>query len=215
MYLSYGKSISTPSTSTKPDPDVEAVNSCLNRLGLALRPGTWKVDAFPFHWLRYVPGYLSQLKEGHKIELELFQKHMGYVRERMGISSNEKKEGEEGGVGGGAPESFGKYLLTHQDSLGLSDDEVAYLAGSMFGAGSDTTASAISIVIMASALHPEEQRKVQEELDRVVGRERRPTFEDREELKYLWAFVLESFRWRPVSAGGMYLLSFDASNSAT
>ena len=33
---------------------------------------------------------------------------------------------------------FTTYLLEHQEESGLSDDELAYLAGSMFGAGSDT-----------------------------------------------------------------------------
>ena len=42
----------------------------------------------------------------------------------------------------------------------------------MFGAGSDTTASAISISIMAAACYPDAQAKVQEELDSVIGKER-------------------------------------------
>jgi len=42
----------------------------------------------------------------------------------------------------------------------------------MFGAGSDTTASAISIAVMAAACYPEAQTKVQEELDAVIGRGR-------------------------------------------
>jgi cytochrome P450 len=72
------------------------------------------------------------------------------------------------------PESFGKYLLERQNELGLSDGQAAYLAGSMFGAGSDTIASAISIGVLAAACYPEAQAKVQEELDaiRVIGSER-------------------------------------------
>jgi cytochrome P450 len=42
----------------------------------------------------------------------------------------------------------------------------------MFGAGSDTMASAISITVLAAACYPMAQAKVQEELDAVVGRER-------------------------------------------
>lgn len=38
------------------------------------------------------------------------------------------------------------------------------------------TASAITIMMMAAALHPEAQAKVQEELDSVVGREKRALF---------------------------------------
>ena len=70
------------------------------------------------------------------------------------------------------PQSFGKYLLERQQELELSDNETAYLAGSIFGAGSDTTASAISISIMAGACFPKAQAKVQEELDNVIGKER-------------------------------------------
>ena len=40
----------------------------------------------------------------------------------------------------------------------------------MFGAGSDTTASAISISILAAACFPNAQAKVQEELDNVIGK---------------------------------------------
>ena len=70
------------------------------------------------------------------------------------------------------PPSFGKYLLEQQASLGLSFDETSYLAGSMFGAGSDTTASGISVGVLAAACYPEEQKRVQEELDAVIGRSR-------------------------------------------
>ena len=72
----------------------------------------------------------------------------------------------------------------------------------MFGAGSDTTASAISVALMAAACYPEAQRKVQEELDQVIGKDRAPTFADQDSLPQTMAFVLESFRWRPVTSGG-------------
>jgi cytochrome P450 len=42
----------------------------------------------------------------------------------------------------------------------------------MYGAGSDTTAAAISIAVMAAACYPEVQRWVQEELDQALGKGR-------------------------------------------
>jgi len=182
MALAYGKS-----PGAYDDPDVIAVNRCLVRLGVTLRPGVWQVDIYP--WLRYVPGYLKELKDGHAEELALFKNQLGVVKGQM-------DRGE------AIPESFGKYLLERQASLGLSDDETAYLAGSMFGAGSDTTASAISIGVLAAACYPEAAARVQDELDNVVGRERPPTFADQDMLPQLNAFMLETFRWRPVTAGG-------------
>ncbi|RDB27330.1 O-methylsterigmatocystin oxidoreductase [Hypsizygus marmoreus] len=182
MALAYGKD-----AGGHDDPDVVAVNRCLVRLGVALRPGLWQVDIYPF--LRYVPGYLKELQDGHAEELGLFKKHLFMVKQQM-------ERGES------VPECFGKYLLERQASLALTDDETAYLAGSMFGAGSDTTASAISVGVLAAACYPEAQAKVQEELDNVIGRERAPTFADQDSLPQLNAFVLETFRWRPVTAGG-------------
>lgn len=38
-------------------------------------------------------------------------------------------------------------------------------------------------------------KKAQEELDRVVGRERLPDFSDRESLSYVNALVEEVYRW--------------------
>jgi len=55
---------------------------------------------------------------------------------------------------------------------------------------------------MAAACFPIAQSKVQEELDNVIGRERAPTLADQDKLPQTAAFVLETFRWRPVSAGG-------------
>ncbi|PPQ96503.1 hypothetical protein CVT26_010438 [Gymnopilus dilepis] len=179
MTLAYGKN-----AQIHDDPDIIAVNRCLTTLGNNLRPGLWKVDAYPF--LRYIPGYLKELQDGHKEELALFKGELKEVKAKM-------DRGEE------VPQSFGKYLLERQKELELSDDETAYLAGSMFGAGSDTTASAISIAVMAAACYPEAQAKVQEELDTVIGP---PTLEDQDKLPQTMAFVLETFRWRPVSAGG-------------
>ncbi|KAL0948574.1 hypothetical protein HGRIS_011133 [Hohenbuehelia grisea] len=181
MALAYGKD-----PESYHDPEVQAVNRCLTRLGLNMRPGLWKVDVYP--WLRYIPGYMRELKDGHREELQLFKSQLQMVRDKM--TTNQ------------APHSFAKYLLERQADLELSDDEMSYLAGALFGAGSDTTASAISVSIMAAACYPETQKKVQEELDAVVGPDRPPTMDDQDMLPQTMAFVLETMRWRPVSAGG-------------
>lgn len=48
-------------------------------------------------------------------------------------------------IKGKAPTSFARYLLEHQQRFQLSDDELAYLAGSMFGAGADTVSRQIYV----------------------------------------------------------------------
>jgi hypothetical protein len=94
MALAYGKN-----PKSYEDPDILAVNRCLARLGNALRPGVWKVDVFPFLRLanpsvifitftfsfshRYIPGYLTELHDGHAEELSLFKQQLQDIRLSM------------------------------------------------------------------------------------------------------------------------------------
>ncbi|KAK0478954.1 cytochrome P450, partial [Armillaria novae-zelandiae] len=78
------------------------------------------------------------------------------------------------------------------------DDETAYLARSMFTASSDTMASKIGVAVTAATCYPEMQKKVQEDLDTVIGKDRHAS----DILPQTMVFVLESFRWRPVTSGG-------------
>lgn len=54
-------------------------------------------------------------------------------------------------------------------------------------------------------LFPECQTKAQEELDRVIGRNRIPHFSDRSFLPYVDALVKEVFRWFPVAPSGQLI----------
>jgi cytochrome P450 len=51
---------------------------------------------------------------------------------------------------------------------------------------------------LAASLYPDVQKKAQEELDAVTGRERLPTFEDRSRLPFVDAVCKEVLRWKPV-----------------
>ncbi|KAK0469562.1 cytochrome P450 [Desarmillaria tabescens] len=58
--------------------------------------------------------------------------------------------------------------------------------------------SVVLSTILVFLLHPEIQTKVQAELDAVVGYTRLPNFEDRLQLPYIEAILLEALRWNPV-----------------
>ncbi|TFK68367.1 cytochrome P450 [Pluteus cervinus] len=182
LTLAYGKT--TPTSYS--DPEVQRINECLSRLGDALRPGAYRVDTIPL--LRYVPGYLDKLREAHRLELALFSEQLGGVLKKM--------------TTGDFVPSFTSYLVENQSEIQLSDNELAYLSGSIFGAGSETTASGLSFMIMAAACHPEAQTQVQNQLDQIVGKDRHPVFSDEELLSQVTAFYIECGRWRPISAGG-------------
>lgn len=52
--------------------------------------------------------------------------------------------------------------------------------------------------LIAMMQFPEVQEKAQKEMDAVVGRDRLPTWEDRDNLVYLEALIREVLRWRPM-----------------
>ncbi|XP_036700982.1 cytochrome P450 1A2 isoform X2 [Balaenoptera musculus] len=68
------------------------------------------------------------------------------------------------------------------------------LVNDIFAAGFDPITTAISWSLLYLVTNPEIQRKIQEELDTVIGRARRPRLSDRSQLPYLEAFILETFR---------------------
>ena len=78
----------------------------------------------------------------------------------------------------------------------------SFVCFSFLELGCSQVQSALSIVFFSIALHPAEQKRAQEEIDRVVGTERLPTFEDRESLPYVEAIWRESLRWRPALPQG-------------
>ncbi|KAG1807822.1 cytochrome P450 [Suillus subaureus] len=184
MKIAFGKN--TPTSAT--DSEVIEMHQMVGMVGRILRPGAYLVDSIP--WLRYLPWYGRDLKlwfeRAKKLNLGLLNR----VREQM--QSNED-------IG----PSFAKYMLENSQSYGLAETEVAFLGGAFFGAGSDTTSASIFTVLMAAAYFPEEQAKVQAELDAVTGRHRVPTFADQGSLPRLQAFISEALRWRPVASTGL------------
>ncbi|KAG2142378.1 cytochrome P450 [Suillus clintonianus] len=184
MKIAYGKA--TPTSAT--DPEVIQARRHLRIFRIARRPGTYLVDTIP--WLRYLPWYGQELKREFKRQNQLYTDQLNRVKQQIGSNVD-------------AGPSFAKYALENVKFLGLTEMEIASLAGTFFTAGSDTTALAICTVLMAAACFPEEQAKVQAEIDVVVGRNRVPTFADDKSLPRLHAFISEALRWRPLIPGGL------------
>ncbi|KAI5892518.1 cytochrome P450 [Schizophyllum commune H4-8] len=85
--------------------------------------------------------------------------------------------------------------MTHEDIRGA--------AGAIYAAGQDTTWATLTVFVLNMVLNPGIQRKAREEIDRVVGRDRLPSFSDRASMPYLNHVLLETLRWCPVSPVGV------------
>ena len=55
----------------------------------------------------------------------------------------------------------------------------------------------LSVFVLAMLHNPDAQRRAQQQVDAVVGRQRMPTTVDRDKLPYVHALVMELFRWLP------------------
>ncbi|KAF2874787.1 cytochrome P450 [Massariosphaeria phaeospora] len=99
-----------------------------------------------------------------------------------------------------APECFVKQVIeSNYAAQGVSELQAAFLAGSLIEAGSETTSAAINTAILYLAATPSARAAAYEEVSRVVGASRSPTFTDEPQLPYIRAIVKETMRIRPVT----------------
>ncbi|KAH8915872.1 putative cytochrome P450 [Atractiella rhizophila] len=89
-----------------------------------------------------------------------------------------------------------------RDQYQLSDREVGSLTGSLFGAGSETTSSTLVTLTLALCAFPHVVTKAHAELEKVVGSQRSPTWDDAPNLPYVRGLISELFRWRSVAIIG-------------
>ncbi|KAH6607121.1 hypothetical protein Trco_003434 [Trichoderma cornu-damae] len=75
---------------------------------------------------------------------------------------------------------------------------IAWSAEMVFAGGSDTTVSALMAFVLGMILYPAVQQKAQEEIDRVVGPDRLPGYQDQFDLPYVNALIKEMLRWFPI-----------------
>ncbi|VDB83458.1 unnamed protein product [Peniophora sp. CBMAI 1063] len=173
------------------DTRVKQINEFAQTASSAAAPGAYLVEVMP--WMRHIPSAFAPWKREaeafYRRSDALFSKFFGRVQESID--------------NGAERASFSATLIHDRDRYGLSTHENVWLAASVYAAGSDTTRAALSWWSLAMLLHPEVQKRAQDELDSVVGRARVPTFADMPRLPYISAIIKESIRWRPVTPLGV------------
>jgi cytochrome P450 len=189
MLVSYGYRI--PSFK---DPLISKIFSVLEHLSLMMEPGAFAVETFPA--LAVLPEFLvgnwyswgkKAFAHDSKIYLELWETLKKTTKE------------------GTARDCFCKdFYLGDPEKNGIDDLLAAYTCGGLIEAGSETTATTINNWMLAMTLYPEEMKKAQEEVDRVVGADRLPDWDDEKDLPFIRAMIKETLRWRPVNKYGMY-----------
>ncbi|KAF2113997.1 cytochrome P450 [Lophiotrema nucula] len=160
-------------------------------------PGKYAVESYPI--LKHVPDILAPWKADIKAhgrrEAEANIHLVNLVRSDI---ARAKTQGAE------IPDSLCKLLLElrEKEHIPLSERDFSFVPASLFGAGSDTTASTLCTAFLALVTHPAALHAAHNELDTVIGASRTPTFDDEARLPYIRALVKEVLRWRPVAVLG-------------
>ncbi|KAG9048572.1 hypothetical protein FS837_012513 [Tulasnella sp. UAMH 9824] len=72
-----------------------------------------------------------------------------------------------------------------------------------YAAGAETSESTFRSFLLAMTLYPEVQAAAHAEIDRVIGRDRMPTFGDQSSTPYITALLQEALRWNPAGPIGV------------
>ncbi|KAI0813661.1 putative cytochrome P450 oxidoreductase OrdA-like protein [Xylaria sp. FL0064] len=172
---------------------ISMVGDAMDKFARAAVPGAFLVDLFPI--LNGLPDWMpgtSWKKTARQWGSELMcvtNVPYTFVKHQMAQGTYET--------------SFLSGLIEAGDSDAEADDINKWSAMSLYTAGADTTVSAIATFYLAMTIYPEVQRRGQEEIDRVVGKDRLPTLDDRDDLPYVDAIVKETLRWHPVAPMGL------------
>lgn len=181
----------TPAIHSVEDEYVRRINDHVMRVAQSTLPGSHWVELLP--WMKHIPSKFAKWKrtaeEWFRRDSEMFEGLVDSVRTNLAKGVDRP--------------SLSATFIKNQSRNGLDGREMAWLASTMYGAGSETTTSSMYWWMLAMVAFPETQRRAQAELDAVVGRSRIPSFSDLPCLPYLRAMVKEVLRWRAVLPVGI------------
>lgn len=144
-------------------------------------PKVWLVDIFPF--LQYIPSWFPGAtfrrigNEGKKIGAKV--RFWGFSLVEQDVAN------------GVADNSI---ISTYINDPSVPNEHLRDAVAMMYSAGSDTSATSIVNFFFVMTLYPEVQRKVHEELDKLIGGGRVPNMKEIKELEYFNAAWNESMR---------------------
>ncbi|XP_011861917.1 PREDICTED: cytochrome P450 306a1 [Vollenhovia emeryi] len=148
------------------------------------------LNFLPF--LRFLPRYgkvMELLVDGQLKTHQVYQKIIDEHRARREKTDNFLA-------------AFDEAMSTNADNGYFTQPQFYHLLADLFGAGTDTTLTTFRWFLLFMAAYPDEQKKIQAEMDELLG-QKPPTLEDRPLLIRLEAAIVETQRLRSVVPVGI------------
>ncbi|XP_041062090.1 cytochrome P450 2K1-like [Carcharodon carcharias] len=141
-------------------------------------------NAFPF--LGFLPGSHKIFFSNTKQSIAFFKNFFNKNRQKLDVNDLRS--------------FIDAFMLRQQQELDnpnsyFHENNLTYTATNLFAAGMETTSTTIRWGMLLMMKYPEIQRKVHEEIIRVIGSERSPRAEDRKSLPYTDAVIHEIQRF--------------------
>ncbi|KAF8170735.1 cytochrome P450 [Mycena galopus ATCC 62051] len=146
--------------------------------------GVHIVDLLPWR-IRFIPDWcpgasLKSLPPGTREALQAFlHTPFNQVKQQM--------------ANGTAVSSYTTTLL--EETRGQDEEGVLGTAAIIYSGGFDTSMSALMTAFTMLVANPVVQARAQAEMDLIIGKDRLPTFSDREHMPYMHCIMSETFRW--------------------
>ncbi|KIJ29345.1 hypothetical protein M422DRAFT_188633 [Sphaerobolus stellatus SS14] len=191
----------------KEDPLLSLAEEAIQAFSDISKPGAFFVDIFPIlrFWPEWAPfgSFKKQALSWRQMLKDLREIPWAIVKQRLGS--------------GKASNSFATSMLTEtiEGEITMTEYDFQGAAATTYGGTylsrlDPHCLSLTTTFTLAMMLHPEIQKKAQEELDVVIGRRRLPQLTDRPSLGFCDALLKESLRWSPpVPMGVPHLLGED------
>ncbi|KAF3387022.1 Cytochrome P450 monooxygenase yanC [Penicillium rolfsii] len=178
--------------------DIREIYGLMEEFSKAAAPGKYLAETYPLltrlpTWMQW---WRKEALQSFNRQAVIWMKYWTRLRTQM-------EQGQ-------APACFVKqFIETDFEKNGISELQASFVAGTMIEAGSETTSSALNSCVKYFAAYPDAQAKAYAEINRVIGENRIPTFEDEPNLPYIRACVKEILRIRPVSIGSPHYTTAD------
>jgi pseurotin biosynthesis cytochrome P450 monooxygenase len=170
------------------DPFIENNETFTAEIMKSFRPDYYPSNVFPI--LRYLPTWtLPSLRKMESLRRV-------YIDEMWAFKEETVKRVNDGT----ATDSVYKHFILNRDDYNLTDEEAVHTFQTMIDGGTRSPHNNLLGFLVLMMEYPEWQRKLQDEVDRVVGKDRLPTYEDIPNLPTVRAVVKEGVRYRSLVA---------------